>query len=119
MQIFLPAAILLAVTAVFYWPVLICKGWLWNDFLDQNFVYRLFAAVSLKQGVIPFWNPYVFSGMPFFADVQAAVLYPLNLALTLFASHDWLNPVLVEYDFLDFFHLIFCRIKQILQPLPE
>ena len=97
-EILFPAAILLAVTAVFYWPVLICKGWLWNDFLDQNFVYRLFAAVSLKQGVIPFWNPYVFSGMPFFADVQAAVLYPLNLALTLFASHDWLNPVLVEYQ---------------------
>jgi len=95
---FLPAGIFLLVTAVFYWPILIGKGFLWNDFLEQNFVYRLFAAVSLKQGVIPFWNPYVFSGMPFFADVQAAVLYPLNLVLTLFASRDWLSPMLVEYQ---------------------
>jgi hypothetical protein len=97
-KLYLPIGIILAVTAVFYWPILVCKGFLWNDFLEQNFVYRLFAAVSLKQGMIPFWNPYVFSGMPFFADVQAAVLYPLNLVLTLFAQKEWLNPVLVEYQ---------------------
>jgi hypothetical protein len=94
----LPLGVFFLVTAVFYWPILIGKGFLWNDFLEQNFVYRLFAAVSLKQGVIPFWNPYVFSGMPFLADVQAAVLYPLNLALTLFATQDWLSPMLVEYQ---------------------
>ncbi len=93
-----PPAIFFFVTAVFYWPILAGKGFLWNDFLEQNFVYRLFAAVSLKQGVMPFWNPYVFSGMPFFADVQAAVLYPLNLALTVFAAKDWISPVLVEYQ---------------------
>jgi hypothetical protein len=93
-----PAGIFLLATAIFYWPVLNGKGFLWNDFLEQNFVYRLFAAVSLKQGIIPFWNPYVFSGMPFLADVQAAVLYPVNLVLTLFATKDWLNPILVEYQ---------------------
>jgi hypothetical protein len=97
-KLFLPFGIILLITAVYYWPILVCKGFLWNDFLEQNFVYRLFAAVSLKQGVIPFWNPYVFSGMPFFADVQAAVLYPLNLVLTLFAGKEWLSPVLVEYQ---------------------
>jgi|WetSurMetagenome_2_1015567.scaffolds.fasta_scaffold01093_7 hypothetical protein len=95
---YVPAGILVILTAIFYWPILAGKGFLWNDFLEQNFVYRLFAAVSLKQGIFPFWNPYVFSGLPFFADVQAAVLYPLNLALTLFASKDWLSPVLVEYQ---------------------
>jgi hypothetical protein len=93
-----PAGILFVLTALYYWPILSGKGFLWNDFLEQNFVYRLFAAVSLKQGVLPFWNPYVFSGLPFFADVQAAVLYPLNLALTPFAGKDWLSPVLVEYQ---------------------
>ncbi|HMD69610.1 MAG TPA: hypothetical protein VKF42_12065, partial [Chitinivibrionales bacterium] len=89
---------LILLTVMFYWPILVGKGFLWNDFLEQNFVYRLFAAVSLKQGILPFWNPYVFSGLPFFADVQAAVLYPLNLALTPFASKDWLSPLLVEYQ---------------------
>ncbi len=95
---FAPAAILIVLTSLFYWPILAGKGFLWNDFLEQNFVYRLFAAVSLKQGILPFWNPYVFSGLPFFADVQAAVLYPLNLILTPFASKDWLSPLLVEFQ---------------------
>ncbi len=94
----LPYGFIAAAVAIFYWPILNAGGWLWNDFPEQNFIYRLFAAVSLKQGVFPFWNPYVFSGMPFFADVQAAVLYPLNLLLTPFASADWLNPLLVEYE---------------------
>jgi hypothetical protein len=93
-----PLFFILGMTGVMYWPVLSAQGWLWNDFPEQNFVYRLFAAVSLKQGVFPFWNPYVFSGMPFFADVQAALLYPLNLILTPFASADWLSPLLVEYQ---------------------
>jgi len=99
----IPAGIFLALTVIFYWPVLTGQGFLWNDFLEQNFVYRLFAAVSLKQGVMPFWNPYVFSGMPFFADVQAAVLYPLNFIMTLFASSDWLSPALCEYQII--FHV--------------
>jgi hypothetical protein len=88
--------LLLVMVVLYYWQIVTAQGFLWNDFPEQNFPYRLFAAGSLKQGVFPFWNPYVFSGMPFFADVQAAMLYPLNLLLTLFASPDWLSPFLVE-----------------------
>jgi hypothetical protein len=91
-------AILLIATGIYYWPILSAQGFLWNDFIEQNYAYRFFSAVSLKQGVMPFWNPYVFSGLPFFSDVQAAVLYPLNLLLTLFASPTWLSPVVVEYQ---------------------
>jgi hypothetical protein len=88
----------LSITAVFYWPIITAQSFLWNDFIEQNFPYRLFAATALKQGIFPFWNPYVFSGMPFFADIQAAVLYPFNLILTIFASDKWLSPVLVEFQ---------------------
>ena len=103
-----PPMLLLALVAVYYWPVISLKGFLWNDFIEQNFPYRLFAAVSLKQGVFPFWTPYVFSGMPFFADVQAAVLYPLNLLLTFLASNDWLSPIAVEYQVI--FHVFLAGI---------
>ena len=98
-----PAAVLLVLVGAYYWPILFCKGFLWNDFIEQNFPYRLFAAVSLRHGELPLWTPYVFSGMPFFADVQAAVLYPLNLLLALFASREWLSPVVVEYQVI--FHI--------------
>jgi hypothetical protein len=102
---YFPYVLIVGAVGVFYWPIVSAQGWLWNDFPEQNFVYRLFAAVSLHQGVFPFWNPYVFSGMPFFADVQAAVLYPLNLLLTPFAGADWLSPLLVEYQIV--LHIVF------------
>ncbi|MDD5675114.1 MAG: YfhO family protein [Chitinivibrionales bacterium] len=89
-----------ALTALFYAPILFQQGFLWNDFIEQNFPYRLFAATALKDGQFPFWNPYVFSGMPFFADVQAALLYPPNLLLTFFAGAAWLSPLLFEAQIL-------------------
>jgi hypothetical protein len=84
--------------AAFYWPVLSLSGVIWNDFIEQYFPYRIFAATALRSGEFPFWNPYVFCGMPFFADLQTAVLYPFNLLLTLFASREWLSPALFEYQ---------------------
>ncbi len=38
-----------------------------------------FAAQSIRSGSIPVWNPHLYSGMPFLADNQAGVLYPINL----------------------------------------
>ncbi|MCP4576048.1 MAG: YfhO family protein [Deltaproteobacteria bacterium] len=40
----------------------------------KRFVYDYF----LTNGALPFWNPYLFSGTPFIADIQAAMFYPLG-----------------------------------------
>ena len=37
----------------------------------------------IKSGHLPLWNPHQFSGMPFWADPQTALLYPLNLLVIL------------------------------------
>lgn len=37
-----------------------------------------FAASNIHQGVIPLWNPYQFGGMPFAADMQTGMFYPIN-----------------------------------------
>ena len=82
---------------VFYFRAILLKqAFLWEDFLYQNYVYRFFAAVHLKEGLLPFWNPYIWSGLPFVGDVQAAVFYPLNLVLTLFVKNGWLAYHTVE-----------------------
>jgi len=48
--------------------------------------YRDYANAALRQGRLPLWNPYLFLGVPFLANIQAAVLYPLNwLFVTLWA----------------------------------
>ncbi|HEV1998592.1 MAG TPA: hypothetical protein VGR61_10740, partial [Candidatus Dormibacteraeota bacterium] len=41
--------------------------------------WRMLLADGLRHGHLPWWNPYVFAGNPFFANSQAALLYPPNL----------------------------------------
>ncbi|MBE7561147.1 YfhO family protein [bacterium] len=36
---------------------------------------------ALMEGELPFWNPYTFCGAPLLANMQSAVLYPLDLLL--------------------------------------
>lgn len=45
--------------------------------------WRKLAWDSLRQGRLPLWNPYSYSGTPFIATLQSAVFYPLNLLLNL------------------------------------
>ena len=55
----------------------------WNplqwDAIAQYYPWRVFYARSMSSGHIPLWNPHQFSGTPFLANGQSAVLYPLNL----------------------------------------
>lgn len=93
-------AILSALSFVFFKDILLGNAFLWEDFLYYNYPVRHFAATSLAQGDFPLWNPYTFNGMPFFADIQTAVLYLPCLALTLFVqdgslNHYWLQLVIV------------------------
>lgn len=49
---------------------------------DQLRIYLPFYQVTfeqMKRGIVPLWNPYVFSGHPHAADFQSAVFYPLNI----------------------------------------
>ncbi|MBN1900565.1 YfhO family protein [Candidatus Sumerlaeota bacterium] len=50
---------------------------------NQNLPDRVFNARSLRQGVLPLWNPYVFWGNPHIATHQSAFFYPSNLVLFL------------------------------------
>lgn len=48
--------------------------------------YWAYRMEAFRAGVVPLWNPYLFSGAPFLANIQAAVLYPLHWPLS------WLGP---------------------------
>jgi hypothetical protein len=87
---------LLGLLFIFFVQLIFKRGFMWEDFLEQNFPYRLFAARSLHDGVFPFWNPYIFGGLPFFADVQTGTLFPTNLLLTIFVTGRWLSSYFVE-----------------------
>ena len=43
--------------------------------------YWAYRSAALSAGRMPLWNPYIFLGVPFLANPQAAVLYPLHWPL--------------------------------------
>ncbi|MFH2202519.1 MAG: hypothetical protein ABIJ96_05360 [Elusimicrobiota bacterium] len=42
------------------------------------------AASEIQSGRLPFWNPYVFAGLPLLANSQSAVFYPPAVLLRMF-----------------------------------
>lgn len=53
--------------------------WYCCDNLLVNIPSKVFLAGELMKGRFPINNPYLFSGTPFFADINLSVLHPLNL----------------------------------------
>ena len=77
-------------TAYFFWPLLTPntsarESFVVGDFTDQFLPFHTFAASQLAQGRLAQWDPDMYSGYPFQADVQTAVLYPVALA------NEWLH----------------------------
>ncbi len=88
------AVVLLALAVVFFWKIaltnLILAG---VDVFTYFTPFKAYAAQILRAGRLPLWNPYLFMGVPFLANIQTAVLYPLNLPLI------WLStPKMVAYS---------------------
>jgi hypothetical protein len=59
-----------------------------GDFSYQFWAFSTLEARELSAGRLPLWNPYTYSGAPYWADIQSAVLYPPSL-LTLLLSGLW------------------------------
>ncbi|MBI5082458.1 MAG: hypothetical protein HZB17_14330 [Chloroflexi bacterium] len=90
-----------------------------GDTFFYFYPYWEYRAQSLLAGRLPLWNPYIFMGVPFLANSQAGVFYPLNLPLIFFSA-----PVAVKITII--VHLIiatwgtYLLARSIfnLQPLP-
>jgi hypothetical protein len=85
----LALGLLALATAGFFWRILFAGAWMpagGGDLAALLYPTYHLAAQSLKGGVIPLWNPYLWSGTPFVADIQASLFYPINLI------YFWLTP---------------------------
>ncbi|MFQ5812151.1 MAG: YfhO family protein [Anaerolineae bacterium] len=85
---------MLALTLAFFWKIaftnLILVG---LDVFTYFYPYKAYAAEVIRQGRLPLWNPYLFMGVPFLANIQTALFYPLNFSLY------WLPvPKMVSYS---------------------
>jgi len=75
-------ALALLVVGFFWRPLLAGDIWMPADGGDlASFLYPTyrFAAESLRQGILPLWNPHLYGGMPFIGDIQSGLLYPVYL----------------------------------------
>ena len=59
-----------------------------------------YAADAVRHGHLPLWNPYLFMGVPFFANSQTGVLYPLNLVLAWLPTTRAINLTIVLHIWL-------------------
>jgi len=57
-----------------------------GDTFFYFYPYWDYRAQSLLAARLPLWNPYSFMGVPFLANSQAGVFYPLNLPLIIFSA---------------------------------
>ncbi len=74
------------------------SAFLWEDFTEQFLPFETFAARSFADGIIPFWNPYTFCGMPFFADLQNGFFYPGHQLMYLLSGGElsvWLAQFII------------------------
>jgi hypothetical protein len=61
---------------------------------------RFFWIENIKHGNFPFWNPFQFSGHPFFANPQHAILYPLNGLFFILPFDVGFNTIIILHFFL-------------------
>ena len=101
-------AILFVFWVIFFRQMITGAAFIGDDFIEQYFPGKTLSAVSLSKGFIPFWNPFAFSGMPFFADLQVAIFYPFNYVLSFFVSGEHLSPLALQLSII--LHYLMCSV---------
>ncbi len=68
------------------------------DLYFYHYPLRETALNFLEKGQFPFWNPYIFGGVPLAANSQTALFYPISLIGKIF-------PLLFSFSLENLFHL--------------
>jgi len=58
-----------------------------GDNLLQNYPLRVLVGEDLRHGIPPWWDPFVWSGTPLLAGMNAGALYPATLLFVVFPAH--------------------------------
>jgi len=91
----------------FWGPV---KNGAMPDIITQIYPWRHLAIDIWKQGQVPLWNSYAFSGNPLLANYQSSVLSPLNILFLILPFVDaWSVLVLLQPLLAGLFTYLFVR----------
>ncbi len=89
-------AVLTGLCILFFNQIIFGKYYFFEDFLYQYYPFRSFFAMSIREGVFPLWDPYVFAGMSLVGDIQSALFYPFNIILIIFVKKGVLSYYALE-----------------------
>ena len=104
----IPYIILILFWIIFFRELITGAAFLFDDFAHQYYPTKTFLAVALSKGVFPFWNPYTFSGTPFFAQIDIATLYPFIYMMKYFVSGEHLPALVLQLSII--IHYLFMSI---------
>lgn len=90
------------------------KNFLITDPVRQTYVWKKLSIDLIKQGKLPFWNPYNFSGSPLMANWQSGAFYPANLLFLFFSfNYAWGIFILLQLFLSSFFTFLFLKNKKL------
>jgi hypothetical protein len=74
-------------------------GNLQGDTANQFMPFKVLAARAVAAGELPLWNPYAFSGMPLWADLENGYMHPTQLLF-------FLLPIQLAFPLATFLNLV-------------
>lgn len=95
----IPIILLISSLLIFFGKIILSGEPLFgSDFILWFYPWkRSIYEYVWSHGALPFWNPYVFSGTPFIANIQASMFYPLGFLF-------YLIPTKYAYGYTIIFH---------------
>jgi len=94
---YLAFGILLLIGVLFHWKILLTHQFsllTGSESANQAYAWYNFSVGQIKQGVLPAWDPFAYSGRSFPGEMQTGAFYPANflLALLPFNSNGVFSP---------------------------
>jgi hypothetical protein len=95
----IPVAILIGLPVlVFVVPALVGHSVLPGDDLTQNYPLRVLVGRQIREGQLPLFDPYIWSGAPLLAGWNAGAAYPLTLLFAILpGAAAWTLNLLVTW----------------------
>jgi hypothetical protein len=88
------AAFALATVVFYFTPLFDSQTSIQWDAVDVHYSAQKYFADTVREGHLPQWTPYVFSGFPFLADPQTGAWYPLHWPFFLIG----ITPKAIEWE---------------------
>lgn len=80
--------ILLVLTCLCFWPLTFGIFSAKNDNIQQFLPIRFHVSEALRNGNLPLWSPYIYTGYPIHGDIQGGAWNPVVWMLSVFGRYD-------------------------------